>query len=113
MSQTKLKILQNYIRDNFASDRIRHFVANINVSILFIFKKNNEFRLCVDYKDLNAITQKNKVFLFFIDETLNRLINTRYFIKLDFKNVYYKIKIKKKTSEKLRFVYVMNFSSMQ
>ena len=42
MSQTKLKILQNYIRDNFTSNRIRYFVANINVSILFVFKKKQQ-----------------------------------------------------------------------
>ena len=81
--------------------------------ILFVFKKNSEFRLCVNYKNLNAITQKNKIFLFFINETLNRLISARYFIKFDFKNAYYKIKIKKKTNKKLRFARVMNFLNMQ
>ena len=62
---------------------------------MFVFKKNENFRLCVDYRNLNVITIKNRYF-FFIDETLNRLINARYFIKLNLRDVYYRIRIREK-----------------
>ena len=94
MFQKKLKILQEYIKNNFANSRIRYLIINIETFVLFVFKSNNDFRLCVDYKSLNAITLKNKVSLFFINKTLNRLISVKYFIKLNFKNVYYRIRIK-------------------
>ena len=64
--------------------------------IMFVAKKNENFCFCVDYCDLNAITIKNCYFLFFIDKTLNCLIDARYFTKLNFKNIYYRICIRAK-----------------
>ena len=57
-------------------------------------KKNNELRLYVDYRDLNAIIIKNRYSLSLIFETLNRLCGSKIFIKLNLKNVYYKLRIK-------------------
>ena len=59
--------------------------------ILFIFKKNDELRLYINYKKLNAIIIKNRHLLFLIIKTLNRLYDVKIFIKLNLKNVYYKI----------------------
>ena len=63
--------------------------------MFFVFKKDDSFRLCVDYKELNALIIKNKCLFSLIDETLNRLVNAAYFIKLDFKNAYHRIRIRK------------------
>ena len=57
--------------------------------MLFVFKKNDSFRFCVDYKELNALIIKNKCSLSLINETLNRFVSAAYFIKLDFKNAYH------------------------
>jgi len=59
-----------------------------------MFKKNDKLRLCVNYRDLNAITIKNYHSLFLIIETLNRLNGSKCFIKLNLKNVYHRIRIK-------------------
>ena len=59
-----------------------------------MLKKNNELRLYVDYRDLNAIIIKNRYLFFLIFETLNRLCELKIFIKLNLKNVYYKFRIK-------------------
>ena len=59
-----------------------------------MLKKNNGLRFYVDYRDLNAIIIKNRHFLFLIFETLNRLCELKIFIKLNFKDVYYKLRIK-------------------
>ena len=63
--------------------------------MLFVFKKNNSLRLCVDYKKLNALIIKNRCSFSLINETLNRLVSVAYFIKLDLKNAYHRIKIRK------------------
>ena len=60
-----------------------------------MFKKDKELRLYVDYKDLNSITIKNRYSLFLIIETLNRLSDFKIFIKLNLKNVYHRIRIRK------------------
>ena len=59
-----------------------------------MLKKNNELRLYVDYRDLNAIIIKNRHFFPLIFETLNRLCESKIFIKLNFKNAYYRLRIK-------------------
>ena len=57
-------------------------------------KKNNKLRLYIDYRDLNTIIIKNRHFFSLIFETLNRLCESKIFIKLNLKNVYYKLRIK-------------------
>ena len=59
-----------------------------------MLKKNNELRFYVDYRDLNKKIVKNRFFLSLISETLNRLYDLKIFIKLNFKNVYYRFYIK-------------------
>ena len=63
----------------------------VYASILFIFKKDERLRLCVNYKDLNVIIIKNHHFLLLITKTLNRLCEIKRFIKLNLKNVYHRI----------------------
>jgi hypothetical protein len=45
----------------------------------------------MNYYNLNKIMIKNYYLLSFINEILNHLINIIYYIKLNFKNIYYKI----------------------
>ena len=87
----EFQILRNYLLKNFALNRIREFFSFVKTSILFIFKKNDNLRLCVNYRDLNIIIIKNKYFLFLIEKTFDRLINIAYFTKLNLKNVYHRI----------------------
>ena len=92
-SETKFKILRNYLLKNLILNCIRKFTNCANTSMFFVFKKNNSLRFCVNYKRLNVLIIKNKCSFFLIDETLNRLMSVVYFIKLDFKNAYHRIKI--------------------
>ena len=90
-SKKELQILRNYLLKNLALNRIREFFNLVETSMLFIFKKNESLRLCVNYRDLNVVIIKNKCFFFLIEKTLNRLMNAVYFTKLDFKNIYHRI----------------------
>ena len=67
----------------------------VDISILFVFKKDEKLRLYINYKDLNAIIIKNRHFLSFITKMLNLLCEVKRFIKLNLKNVYHRIRIKK------------------
>ena len=86
--------MQNYLHNNEKLNKIKRFISFAKAFIMFVTKKNKNLCLCVDYRDLNIITIKNCYFLFFIDKTLNRLIDARYFTKLNFKNIYYRIRIR-------------------
>jgi len=87
----ELNILQGYLLKNLMLDRICKFINLVNALILFVLKSNNNLRLCVNYCNLNVIIIKNKCSLSLIEKTLDRLINVIYFIKLKFKNAYYRI----------------------
>jgi hypothetical protein len=64
------------------------------VSVLFIKKLEDELCFCVNYRDLNAITVKNRYSLLLISETLNRLSRVKIFIKLDIIFVFNRLQIK-------------------
>ena len=51
-------------------------------------------KIIINYKKLNAIIIKNRYSLFLIIKTLNYLYDVKVFIKLNLKNIYYKIRIK-------------------
>ena len=89
-SKKEFQILWYYLLKNLALSCIREFFNLVETSILFVFKKNNNLQLCVNYWDLNIIIIKNKCF-FLIEKTLNRLINVAYFTKFNLKNAYYRI----------------------
>jgi hypothetical protein len=95
LSTTKLKILKNYIDEYMKKNFIIKFVSFAKVFILFVKKTNDKLRLCVNYKKLNEIIIKNRYSLFFINENLNKLFETKIFIKLNVKDVFHRIKIRK------------------
>ncbi len=82
---------------------ITEFVSSAKILILFVKKTNDKLRLCVDYKELNEIIIKNRYSLFFINENLNKLFETKIFIKLNVKDVFHRIKIRKKDEWKTTF----------
>jgi hypothetical protein len=49
----------------------------------------------MDYYRLNKVIIKNRYSLFFINKTLDRLTNTKMLTKVNLKNAYYYIQIKK------------------
>ena len=64
---------------------IKKFKLSTKYSIFFVFKKNEKFRLCVDYRKLNAITIKNRYLLFNIEKLQNKLFKTKIFTKINLK----------------------------
>ena len=53
-------------------------------------------RLCVDYRGLNKITIKNRYSLLLLLEILDRLGGVYVYIKLNLRDVYYRVLIAEK-----------------
>ena len=70
---------------------------------LFVKKKDDSLRMCVDYRPLNEITIKNKYPLPRIDILFDQLSGARYFSKIDLRLGYHQIKIRKEDIPKIAF----------
>ena len=64
-------------------------------SLIFLVpKKDQTWRMWIDYNSLNKITIKNRYLLLWIDDLLDQLQGKRFFTKLDLRNGYHQIQIK-------------------
>jgi hypothetical protein len=66
-------------------------------------KKDQSFRLCVDYRPLNVVTIKNKYPLPRIDVLFDQLVGAKVFSKVDLRSGYHQIKIRPKDVPKTAF----------
>ena len=62
---------------------------------MFVKKKDGILRLYINYRKLNDITIKNRYLLLNVTELRDRLANAKIFTKLDLREGYYLIRIKK------------------
>jgi hypothetical protein len=70
---------------------------------LFVKKKDQSLRLCVDYRPLNAVTVKNKYSLSCIDILFDQLADARVFSKVGLRSGYHQIKIRPEDIPKTAF----------
>jgi hypothetical protein len=96
LSKKEFKMFKDYFDKHLKNEFIIFSKSTYAASIFFIKKKTNDLRLCVDYRELNAIIVKNRYSFSFINETFDRIIDVKYFIKLDIITTYNKLRIKKK-----------------
>ncbi|GAA5865997.1 hypothetical protein JCM1840_003369 [Sporobolomyces johnsonii] len=93
LSAKELEVLADYIETNLKTGFIRPSTSPIGAPILFIKKKDGTLRLCVDFRNLNSVTIKNRHPLPLIDETLDQLSGAKFFTKLDLRNGYHQLRI--------------------
>jgi hypothetical protein len=96
----ELKIFKKYLDEFLIKEFIVSSFSSTKVSILFVKKSEDDLKLCVNYKKLNAITIKNRYSIFLMNQLLNRLNDVKKFIKLNIQIAYNFIRIKKKMNEK-------------
>ena len=101
--EKKFKVFKTYIDKHLIIDFIKHFQSFVDAFVLFVSKFNENFRFCIDYKNLNELTIKNRYSLFFIKKSLNRFVDVKRYTKLNFTTVYHRLKIKKNDEWKTTF----------
>jgi hypothetical protein len=95
LSEKELQVLREYINENLKKKYIRLSTLPARYPVLFIFKLNRKLRICVDYRQFNTITVKNRYILSLIHKMQNRIKKFKIFTKIDIREGYYKIKMKK------------------
>ena len=94
LSERELSVLREYLEINLKNGRIRYSNSLASAPILFIPKKDGGLRLYIDYRGLNIVTIKDRYALLLINETLDRLSGVRYYIVLDLKDTYNRLRIR-------------------
>ena len=71
--------------------------------MLFVKKKDGTLQLCVDYRQLNKMTVKNKYPLPRIDDLFDQLKGAIIFSKIDLRSRYHQLRIKDTNVHKTTF----------
>ena len=71
--------------------------------VLFVKKKNGSMRMCIDYRQLNKVTVKNRYLLPCIDDLFDQLQGAVCFLKIDLRSRYHQLKVKEGEIPKTAF----------
>ncbi|PKA57912.1 RNA-directed DNA polymerase like [Apostasia shenzhenica] len=82
---------------------IRPSVSPWGAPVLFAKKKDDSLRLCINYRELNKITIKNKYKLPRIDDLFDQLKNAKVFSKIDLRSGYHQLRIRAQDISKSAF----------
>ena len=94
LEPVELKTLKIYIETNLANGFIRASKLPASAPILLVYKPNDSFCLCVNYRELNNVTIKKWYPLPLIGESLDRLSWAKWFTQLNLTSVYHRMRIK-------------------
>ena len=72
--------------------------------VLFVKKKDGTLRLCIDYRQLNKLTVKNKYHFPRIDSLFDQMRGAKVFSKIDFRFGYHQVRIKDEDIHKTAFM---------
>jgi hypothetical protein len=103
MSPTELAELKKQLQELLDKGFIRPSTLPWGCPALFVKKKDESLRLCIDYRPLNAVTIKNKYPLPRIDVLFDQLIEAKVFSKIDLCFGYHQIKIRASAIPKTSF----------
>eukprot|EP00253_Pinus_taeda_P009241 PITA_09241 len=97
---TELKMqLQELLDKNYICPSVSPWGA----PVLFVRKKDGTLRMCIDYRQLNKLTIKNKYPLPQIDELFDQVKGAEVFSKIDLRSGYHQIRIKDEDIAKTAF----------
>jgi hypothetical protein len=103
MTPKELAMLKVQLNELLDKGYIRPCSSPWGCPTLFVKKKHQSLRLCVDYRPLNAVTIKNKYPLPRIDILFDQLIGASVFSKVDLHSGYHQIKIRSEDVPKTVF----------
>ncbi|KAL0539461.1 hypothetical protein IC582_023673 [Cucumis melo] len=94
MASAELKELKVQLQELLDKGFIRPSVSPWGAPVLFVKKNNGSMRLCIDYRDLNKVTVKNRYPLLRIDDLFDQLQGATVFSKIDLRSGYHQLRIK-------------------
>ena len=102
MKTPKLRELQIQLKEFIDLGLIRPSISPWGAPVIFV-KKDGSLRLCIDYRDLNKATLKNKYPIPRIDDLFDQMKGTSVFSKIDLWSRYHQLMIKENDILKTAF----------
>ncbi len=109
MSDYKLQKMKNYLIEHLNKNFISFSSILYTSLILFIEKKDDSLRFCVDYRKLNALIKRNRYSLFLINETLARIQDSKYLTWLNIIVVFNKLHMHSSNKDLTIFIISFDF----
>ncbi|KAA0032041.1 DNA/RNA polymerases superfamily protein [Cucumis melo var. makuwa] len=100
---SELKELKVQLQELVDKGYIRPSVSPWGAPILFVKKKDDTLRLCIDYRQLNKVMVRNKYPLLHIDDLIVQLRGATMFCKIDLRSGYHQLKVRESDIPKTAF----------
>nr|GEU83123.1 hypothetical protein [Tanacetum cinerariifolium] len=103
LAPSEMSELLNQLKELQEKGFIRPSHSPWGAPVLFVKKKDCAMRMCIDYRELNKLTIKNRYPLPRIDDFFNQLQGACYFSKIDLRSRYHQLRVREKDISKTAF----------
>ncbi|GJY02910.1 putative reverse transcriptase domain-containing protein [Tanacetum coccineum] len=103
LAPSEMKELSEQLQELSDKGFIRHSSSPWGAQVLFIKKKDGSFRMCIDYRELNKLTVKNRYPLPGIDDLFDQLQGSSIYSKIDLRSGYHQLRVRDQDIPKTAF----------
>uniref|UniRef100_A0A3B3DXT9 Gypsy retrotransposon integrase-like protein 1 n=1 Tax=Oryzias melastigma TaxID=30732 RepID=A0A3B3DXT9_ORYME len=104
-----IEAVRRHLHELLDAGVIRESESPFSSPIVVVRKRNNDVRLCIDYRKLNLQTVKDAYALPKLEDTFSALTGSKWFTVLDLKSGYYQIEVEENDKPKTAFVTPLGF----
>nr|GEX61853.1 putative reverse transcriptase domain-containing protein [Tanacetum cinerariifolium] len=99
----EMKELSKQLKELSNKGFIRPSSSPWGAPVLFVKKKDGSFRMCIDYRELNKLTVKNRYPLPRIDDLFDQLQGSSVCSKIDLRSGYHQLRVREEDVSKTAF----------
>jgi len=103
MALIEMKELKIQLQEILDKGFIRPSASPWGAPVLFVKKKDGSMRLCIDYRELNKVTVKNRYALPRIDDLFDQFQGSCVFSKINLRSKYHQLEVKTEDAGKTTF----------
>ncbi|GJT61331.1 putative ribonuclease H-like domain-containing protein [Tanacetum coccineum] len=103
LAPSELQELSTQLQELSDKGFIRPSSSPWGTLVLFVKKKDGSFRMCIDYRELNKLTVKNRYPLPRIDDLFDQLQGSRVYSKIDLRSGYHQLRVREEDIPKTAF----------